>query len=101
MALRSSARSIPRSCRGAARLAVDYRHRQDENFLTSDANAVVAHTRQVVISERLRCGHGELHNASIRQPRADTAKVQISQLEFDAESAERATSRIFMLKGNL
>jgi glucosamine--fructose-6-phosphate aminotransferase (isomerizing) len=69
-----------------------------ENFLASDANAIVAHTRQVVYLNdydvaTLTCERFDVQNLG-----TDTAKVQISQLEFGAEAAERGEFSHFMVK---
>ncbi len=69
-----------------------------ENFLASDANAIAPHTRQVVYLNdydvvTLRAGQFKVANLG-----SDTAQCQISQLEFDAESAERGEFDHFMLK---
>src|SRR5260221_7877369 len=71
---------------------------EGENFLASDANAIAPHTRQVVYLNdydvaTLSAGHFEVVNLG-----ADTAQCQISQLEFDAEAAERGDFEHFMLK---
>jgi glutamine---fructose-6-phosphate transaminase (isomerizing) len=69
-----------------------------ENFLTSDANAIVAHTRQVVFLNdydvaTVTSGRFEVLNLG-----ADTANVQISKLEFQAEDSQRGNFEHFMLK---
>lgn len=71
---------------------------EDENFLTSDSNAVVAHTKQVVFLNdydvaTVTAGSFEVHNLG-----TDTADVQISKLEFDAEDSQRGDFEHFMLK---
>jgi glucosamine--fructose-6-phosphate aminotransferase (isomerizing) len=69
-----------------------------ENFLASDANAIVAHTKKVVYL-------GDYDVATITPDRfdvlnlgTDTAKVQISDLEFSQEDAARGKHAHFMLK---
>ena len=69
-----------------------------ENFLASDANAIVAHTKRVVYLNdydvaTVTAGQFEVQNLG-----ADTAKVQISRLEFDLEDAVRGEHAHFMLK---
>jgi len=71
---------------------------KDENFLASDANAIVAHTKKVVYLN-------DYDVATIRPDRfdvfnlgADTANVQISNLEFSQEDAARGHHAHFMLK---
>jgi glucosamine--fructose-6-phosphate aminotransferase (isomerizing) len=69
-----------------------------ENFLASDAAAIVSHTRQVVYLNdydvvTLTADHFDVINLG-----AETARVQISRLEVDSESAERGAYAHFMLK---
>ncbi len=71
---------------------------KDEHFLASDAIAIVPHTRQVVYLNDYDVVTltGEGFNVSTLG--ADTAQVQISQLEVSAEAAERGAFAHFMLK---
>jgi glucosamine--fructose-6-phosphate aminotransferase (isomerizing) len=69
-----------------------------EHFLTSDANAVVAHTRQVVFLNDYDVATVRADGFDVSNLGTDTAQVQISQLEFGAESAERGEFPHFMLK---
>jgi len=69
-----------------------------ENFLTSDANAIVAHTRQVVYLNDYDVATVTRERFDVLNLGADTAKVQISQLEFGAEDAQRGEFAHFMLK---
>src|SRR5262249_22391093 len=69
-----------------------------ENFLTSDANAIVAHTRQVVYLNDYDVATVTRDRFDVTSLGADTATVQISQLEFSAEAAERGDFAHFMLK---
>jgi len=69
-----------------------------ENFLASDATALAQHTRQVIYLNdydivTLTADHNDVINLG-----SDTAQVQISQLEIDAESAERGDYPHYMLK---
>ena len=71
---------------------------KEENFLASDANAIVAHTKKVVYLN-------DYDVATIRPDRfdvfnlgTDTANVQISNLEFSQEDAARGHHAHFMLK---
>jgi glutamine---fructose-6-phosphate transaminase (isomerizing) len=69
-----------------------------EHFLASDTTAIAAHTRDVIYLNdydvvTLTADH--YHVVSLG---SDTAKVQISKLEFDAEAAERGPYPHFMLK---
>jgi glucosamine--fructose-6-phosphate aminotransferase (isomerizing) len=69
-----------------------------ENFLASDANAIVAHTRRVVYLNDYDVATVTRDRFDVQNLGADTAKVQISQLEFGAEEAERGEFAHFMLK---
>ncbi len=69
-----------------------------ENFLTSDANAIVAHTRQVVYLNDYDVATVTRERFDVLNLGADTAKVQISRLEFGAEDAQRGEYEHFMLK---
>jgi len=71
---------------------------EGENFLASDANALVAHTRQVIYLndyDVVTLTPDRFHLINLG---SDTAKVQISQLEFSAEEADRGAFPHFMLK---
>ena len=69
-----------------------------ENFLASDANAIVAHTRQVVYLNDYDVAEITADQFNVTNLGSDTAKVQISQLEFSPEAAERGAFPHFMLK---
>jgi glucosamine--fructose-6-phosphate aminotransferase (isomerizing) len=69
-----------------------------EHFLTSDANAVVAHTRQVVFLNDYDVATVSRERFDVINLGTDTAKVQISQLEFQAEDSQRGEFPHFMLK---
>jgi glutamine---fructose-6-phosphate transaminase (isomerizing) len=71
---------------------------EGEHFLASDANAIVAHTRQVVYLNDYDVATVTRDRFEVQNLGADTAKVQISQLEFNAQDAERGTFKHFMLK---
>ena len=71
---------------------------QDENFVASDANAIVAHTKKVVYLNdydvaTITPGHFDVLNLG-----TSTASVQISNLEFSQEDAARGKHAHFMLK---
>ena len=71
---------------------------KDEHYVTSDANAIVAHTKKVVYLNdydvaTITAGSFEVSNLG-----ADTANVQISNLEFSQEDAARGKHAHFMLK---
>ena len=70
----------------------------DENFLTSDANAIVAHTRKVVYLNDYDVATITPERFDVLNLGADTAKVQISNLEFSQEDAVRGKHAHFMLK---
>ena len=69
-----------------------------ENFLASDANAIVAHTKRVVYLNDYDVVTITPKKFKVINLGADTAKVQISQLEFDQEDAVRGEHAHFMLK---
>src|SRR6266446_5206759 len=71
---------------------------EGENFLASDANAIVAHTHQVVYLNDYDVATVTHERFDVLNLGADTAKVQISRLEFGAEDAERGEFPHFMLK---
>jgi glucosamine--fructose-6-phosphate aminotransferase (isomerizing) len=71
---------------------------ENENFLASDANAIVAHTRQVVYLNDYDVATVTSDQFDVQNLGTDTAKVQISHLEFDAQDAERGEFPHFMLK---
>ncbi len=71
---------------------------EGENFLTSDANAIVAHTRQAVYLNDYDVATITSEKFDVQNLGSDTAKVQISRLEFEAQDAERGEHAHFMLK---
>jgi glucosamine--fructose-6-phosphate aminotransferase (isomerizing) len=71
---------------------------EGENFLTSDANAIVAHTRQVVYLNDYDVATITADRFDVQNLGTETATVQISRLEFDSEDAERGDYPHFMLK---
>jgi glucosamine--fructose-6-phosphate aminotransferase (isomerizing) len=71
---------------------------EGENFLTSDANAIVAHTRQAVYLNDYDVATITQDRFDVQNLGTDTAKVQISRLEFEAQDAERGDYAHFMLK---
>jgi len=71
---------------------------EEENFLTSDANAIVAHTRQVVYLNDYDVATITPGGFDVENLGTETASVQISKLEFDAEDAQRGVHAHFMLK---
>jgi len=71
---------------------------EGENFLASDASAVVAHTRQVAYLNDYDVATIEADRFHVTNLGSDTARVQISELEFSSEAAERGKYPHFMLK---
>jgi glucosamine--fructose-6-phosphate aminotransferase (isomerizing) len=71
---------------------------KNENFLASDANAIVAHTKKVVYLNDYDVATITPERFDIVNLGADTANVQISQLEFSQEDAARGKHAHFMLK---
>ncbi len=71
---------------------------QGENFLASDVTAMVAHTRQVVYLNDYDVVTITADEFGVINLGADTAKVQISQIEFNPEAAERGKFPHYMLK---
>ncbi|MBL9166601.1 MAG: glutamine--fructose-6-phosphate transaminase (isomerizing) [Verrucomicrobiales bacterium] len=71
---------------------------EGEHFLASDASAVVAHTRQVAYLNDYDVVTITPDRFDVTSLGNDTAKVQISQLEFGAEAAEKGRFPHYMLK---
>jgi glutamine---fructose-6-phosphate transaminase (isomerizing) len=69
-----------------------------ENFLTSDANAIVAHTKKVVYLNDYDVATVTPERFDVLNLGTDTANVQISKLEFSQEDAVRGQYEHFMLK---
>ena len=69
-----------------------------EYFLASDANAIVAHTKKVVYLNDYDVATITPDRFDVLNLGTDTANVQISKLEFDAEDAQRGKHAHFMLK---
>jgi glucosamine--fructose-6-phosphate aminotransferase (isomerizing) len=69
-----------------------------ENFLASDANAIVAHTRKVIFLNDYDVATLSAERFDVQNIGANTANVQISNLEFDSQDAERGEFQHFMLK---
>ena len=69
-----------------------------ENFIASDANAIVAHTKKVVYLNDYDVATITPDRFDVLNLGTDTANVQISKLEFDAEDAQRGKHAHFMLK---
>jgi glucosamine--fructose-6-phosphate aminotransferase (isomerizing) len=71
---------------------------EDENFLASDANAIVAHTKKVVYLNDYDVATVTAGRFDVLNLGAETANVQISKLEFNSEDAARGDFEHFMLK---
>jgi glucosamine--fructose-6-phosphate aminotransferase (isomerizing) len=71
---------------------------KDENFVTSDANAIVAHTKKVVYLNDYDVATISGERFDVLNLGTDTANVQISKLEFSQEDAVRGKHAHFMLK---
>jgi glucosamine--fructose-6-phosphate aminotransferase (isomerizing) len=71
---------------------------EGEHFLASDAMAIASHTRQVAYLNDYDVATVRAERFTVINLGADTAQVQISQLEFSAEQAERGDFAHFMLK---
>jgi glucosamine--fructose-6-phosphate aminotransferase (isomerizing) len=69
-----------------------------ENFLASDANAIVAHTKKVVYLNDYDVATITSKKFKVINLGTDTANVQISKLEFSHEDAVRGEHAHFMLK---
>jgi glucosamine--fructose-6-phosphate aminotransferase (isomerizing) len=71
---------------------------KDENFVASDANAIVAHTKKVVYLNDYDVATIAPERFDVLNLGTDTANVQISNLEFSQEDAARGKFAHFMLK---
>jgi glucosamine--fructose-6-phosphate aminotransferase (isomerizing) len=71
---------------------------KDENFVASDANAIVAHTKKVVYLNDYDVATVTPERFAVTNLGTDTANVQISNLEFSQEDAARGKFAHFMLK---
>src|ERR1051326_8733500 len=71
---------------------------EGENFLASDAAAIVAHTRQVVYLNDYDVATLTPGRFSVQNLGTGRASFQISQVEFSAEAAERGKFPHYMLK---
>lgn len=69
-----------------------------EHFLASDANAIVAHTRQVIYLNDYDVVTLTRDSYSHTNLGSNTSNLQISQIEFDAQAAERGGYPHYMLK---
>ncbi|HEY5297399.1 MAG TPA: glutamine--fructose-6-phosphate transaminase (isomerizing) [Verrucomicrobiae bacterium] len=69
-----------------------------ENYIASDANAIVAHTKKVVYLNDYDVATITPDRFDVLNLGTETAKVQISKLEFSQEDAVRGEHAHFMLK---
>ncbi|HTB82721.1 MAG TPA: glutamine--fructose-6-phosphate transaminase (isomerizing) [Candidatus Sulfotelmatobacter sp.] len=69
-----------------------------EHFVASDANAIVAHTKKVVYLNDYDVAAITPERFAVTNLGADTANVQISNLEFSHEDVGRGKFAHFMLK---
>ena len=69
-----------------------------ENFLASDASAIVSHTRQVIYLNDYDVVTLTPDRFEVTSLGLDTATVQISQIEFSPEAAEKGDFPHYMLK---
>ena len=69
-----------------------------ENFLASDANAIVAHTQQVVYLNDYDVATLTPDRYDVQNLGANAASVQVSQLQFSSQDADRGDHAHFMLK---
>ena len=70
----------------------------EEHFLTSDANAVIAHTKQAVFLNDYDIATVRADRFSVTNMGTGTASFQISQIEYDDQAAEKGDFEHFMLK---
>jgi glutamine---fructose-6-phosphate transaminase (isomerizing) len=69
-----------------------------EHFVASDANALVAHTRQVVYLNDYDVATLTADHLHVENLGATTAILKISEIEFGAQDAERGAFPHYMLK---
>ncbi|EEF58891.1 glutamine--fructose-6-phosphate transaminase (isomerizing) [Pedosphaera parvula] len=69
-----------------------------EHFLASDATAIALHTRQVIYLNDYDVVTLRADRFAVTSLGSDIARVQISQLEFSPEQAEKGEFEHFMLK---
>jgi glutamine---fructose-6-phosphate transaminase (isomerizing) len=71
---------------------------EGENFLTSDTSAIVSHTRQVIYLNDYDVITLTPDRFDVQSLGNESAKVQISQIEFSAEESEKGCFAHYMLK---
>jgi glucosamine--fructose-6-phosphate aminotransferase (isomerizing) len=70
----------------------------NENFLASDTNAIIAHTKQAIYLNDYDVAIITKNDFKISNLGTDTAKIQISKIEYSPEEAEKGEFPHFMLK---
>jgi len=70
----------------------------DENFLASDANAIVAYTKRVIYLKDYDVVTLWGDNFKMETVSENTSSYQISDIEFDAEAADKGDFDHYMLK---
>jgi glucosamine--fructose-6-phosphate aminotransferase (isomerizing) len=71
---------------------------EGENFLASDVTAIVAHTRQVVYLNDFDVATLTPKDFSVVNLGSETAQVQISKIEYNAEASDKGDFAHYMLK---
>ncbi len=71
---------------------------QGENLLASDASALVAHTRQVVYLNDYEIATITTGEVEVQKPGSGKSQVNVSQIEYSPESAEKGGFPHYMLK---
>lgn len=69
-----------------------------EHFLSSDTNAIVAHTQQVIYLNDYDVVTLQPDTYTVANLGSETAKVQVSKIEFSAEDSEKGEFAHYMLK---
>ena len=71
---------------------------ENENFIASDASAIVSHTRQVIYLKDYEVATVSAKDVKVATLGDETAMLQIHEIEFDAQATERGDFPHFMLK---
>lgn len=71
---------------------------EGENFLSSDTCAIVSHTRQVIYLNDYDVVTLTPEKFEVNSLKSNTAKVQVSKIEFAAEDSEKGDFPHYMLK---
>src|SRR4030095_14774853 len=70
---------------------------EHENFLASDASAIVAHTQQAVYVNESNVVTITADDFKLANLGSDTAQAQIRQIEFSADAADKGSFPHYML----